>query len=98
MGGYYFVYIISNKNLTTFYTGVTNDLERRMWEHKNSFTPKSFSARYNLNRLLYYEDHQDINEAIYREKQIKNWRRAWKLNLIAEKNYLFLDLSEDWEY
>jgi len=92
----YSVYIISNKNLTTFYTGVTNHLPRRMWEHKNKHKPKSFSSRYNLDRLLYFETYQYINAAIHREKQLKKWAREWKLDLIRKENHLFLDLSEEW--
>ncbi len=76
----YFVYILSN-NSKTLYVGVTNDLERRLYEHKNKLI-KGFTKKYNLNKLVYYEVSNDINSAIAREKQLKKWHREWKINLI----------------
>ena len=91
----YYVYIISNKNKTTLYIGVTNDLLRRMFEHKTDKGSK-FTIKYNLKELLYYEECSDINSAIEREKQLKNWHKDWKWNLIKSKNIDLVDLSVDW--
>jgi putative endonuclease len=88
-----FVYIISNSRKTTFYVGVTSDLEKRIYEHKNRLIPKSFSSKYNLDQLLYWEIGSDIIEAIQREKQLKNWKREWKINLIKTKNPELIDLT-----
>lgn len=85
-----------NKSNSVNYTGVTNDLFRRAWEHKYSENEKSFTAKYNINKLVYFEEYNDINCAIAREKQIKGLSRAKKLNLIEEINPEFKDLSEDW--
>lgn len=89
----YHVYIITNFNNTTFYIGITNDLTRRIYEHKNK-TIKGFSSKYNLKKLVYFEETSDINSAIVREKQLKNWHRDWKINLIKSINPNFEDLSE----
>ncbi|MDP2038335.1 MAG: GIY-YIG nuclease family protein [Ignavibacteria bacterium] len=91
----YFVYIISNWNNKVIYVGVTNDIVRRISEHKNKLVD-GFSKKYNLNKLVYFEETTDINVAISREKEIKKWRREKKNNLI---NLLYLewkDLSESW--
>src|SRR3989339_887269 len=93
----YYVYIISNVYDSVLYIGVTNNLERRMWEHKNGFIKNSFSEKYCLKKLLYYEDYNDINQAIQREKYLKNWRRAWKFGLIKKLNPEFKDLSAEWD-
>jgi putative endonuclease len=90
-----FVYIMSNKNATTFYIGVTNDLERRVKEHRTNMG--EFTSRYNLHCLVYYEIMSEINTAIKREKQLKNWKRSWKMNLIQTLNPEFSDLAKDWE-
>lgn len=76
-----YVYIISNKNRTTFYVGVTNDIERRIFEHRTG-TNDSFSKKHRLRHLVYIEEYVSINEAIARKKQLKRWHRPWKLNLI----------------
>jgi putative endonuclease len=89
----YYVYIMTN-NSGTLYTGMTNDLQRRVFEHKNKLG-EGFSKRYNLNRLVYYEITSDVNAAIAREKQIKGWRRAKKLALIQSVNPTWKDLSEE---
>ena len=91
----YYVYIMTNKNNTVLYTGVSNNLRRRVSEHKNKFYPKSFTARYNINKLVYYEYFNDINLAIAREKQIKGWLRAKKITLIESINKDWKDLSAD---
>ena len=86
---------MSNKNITTFYIGVTNDLERRVKEHKNG-NGSEFTSKYKLTHLVYYEMISNINKAIQREKQLKNWHRKWKIDLIKELNSEMLDLAKDW--
>ena len=96
-GGY--VYIITNEYNTTLYTGVTADLRARLWEHKTKFYPKSFSARYNLSKLVYFEAYASIEEAIAMEKYIKGKSRAYKEQLIATANPGWDDLGvevEEW--
>ena len=75
----YYVYILTNKNNNVLYIGLTNDLERRVFEHKNKLV-KGFTKKYNLNKLIYYEITEDIRSAIEKEKQLKNWHRDWKIN------------------
>ena len=77
------------------YAGVTNDLERRIYERKHRLTP-GFTSRYNIDRLVYYEHFTDIRSAIRREKEIKGWRRTKKLALVESVNPKWRDLSEDW--
>ena len=89
----YYVYILTNKGKTVLYTGVTNDLTRRMYEHKNKLVD-GFSKRYNLSILVYYETTTDVKSAIAREKQIKNLLRRKKEQLIATMNPEWKDLSE----
>jgi len=89
----YYVYILTNKS-GTLYTGVTNDLVRRVFEHKNQMVD-GFTKRYNLKYLVYYETTNDVHEAIAREKQIKGWLRAKKLQLINSLNPAWKDLSEE---
>jgi len=89
------VYIITNKKDGVLYIGVSNNLERRMFEHKNKLV-KGFSSRYNLDKLIYFEAYQYISDAIKREKNLKKWKRDWKINLIVEDNADWNDLSEDW--
>lgn len=81
---YYYVYIIGN-NHPTLYIGVTSNLVRRIYEHKNKVVD-SFTSRYKIHKLLYYEVFEDINEAIQREKHLKHWKREWKLELIQKTN------------
>jgi len=90
----YYVYILTNKNNKVLYIGVTNDLERRIFEHKNKLV-EGFTKKYNLNKLIYYEMTEDINSAIEREKQLKNWHRDWKINLIKSFNPMWKDLCID---
>ena len=87
----YYVYILSN-NTKMLYIGVTNNLPRRIYEHKDKLV-KDFSSKYNLTKLIYYESTKNVYEAIKREKQLKNWHREWKLNLISSKNPDWIDLS-----
>lgn len=92
----YYVYIITNKTNTTLYTGVTNDLQSRVSQHRNK-TKKSFTNKYNLNKLVYYEEFDYIEDAIEREKQIKAGSRRKKEDLIRKDNFNWNDLSKDWE-
>ena len=89
----YYVYIITNKSKTVLYTGVTNNIERRMYEHKNKQI-EGFTKRYNVNQLVYYESYSDVNYAISREKQIKNLLRRKKEELINSMNPNWDDLME----
>ena len=88
----YYVYILTNKNHTVLYTGVTRDLIRRVYEHKNNADPNSFTAKYKVHKLVYFEETSDIQAAIEREKQIKSWKRSQKGDLIMSSNPRFLDL------
>ncbi len=92
----YFAYILASKKNGTLYIGVTNNIERRIEEHKNKLNPNCFTAKYDVNLLVYYETFQYINDAIDREKQLKKWNRLWKINLIEEENKDWKDLSENW--
>ena len=80
------VYILANKNNTVLYIGVTSDLFVRIPEHKNKFYPTSFTAKYNCDKLVYYETYARIEDTITREKQLKRWKREWKNNLISKMN------------
>ena len=91
----YVVYILTNFNNTTFYIGVTGDIQKRLWEHKNK-TTDGFTKKYNVDKLVYYEISDLPEPAIKREKQLKNWHREWKINLIKKFNPDFRDLSQDW--
>ena len=90
-----FVYIMSNKNRIAFYIGVTNNIERRVEEHKSG--KSGFSSRYNLFDLMYYERIIGFRNAIDREKQLKRWHRQWKINLIKEMNPEMKDLAAEWK-
>ncbi len=90
----YYVYILTNQS-RTLYTGVTNDLERRIFEHKGKRVP-GFTKKYNITRLVYFEEGTDIGSAILREKQIKGWLRKKKITLIEKENPEWLDLAADW--
>ncbi len=90
----YYTYIMTNKS-RTLYTGVTNSLERRVSEHKQKLVP-GFTSKYNITRLVYYEEFSDVRDAIAREKQIKGWLREKKIALIESVNPEWKDLSEEW--
>ncbi len=90
----YFVYLLTNANKNVLYTGVTSDLRKRVWEHKNHVDKDSFTARYNVELLVYYESTSDVKAAIEREKQIKGWNRRRKDKLIASKNPNWDDLYD----
>ncbi len=89
----YYVYILTNKSNKVLYIGVTNDLERRIYEHKNKMVD-GFTKKYNLTKLVYYEATTDVSSAIEREKQLKNWHKEWKMNLVKEFNPEWKDLGE----
>ena len=88
----YYVYILTNTHKSVVYTGITNDLIRRVYEHKNHLDQGSFTAQYNIDKLVYYEVTSDVNAAIEREKQIKGWNRKRKNKLIESKNPNWVDL------
>ena len=90
----YWVYILTNKS-GTLYIGVTNNLEARIYSHKRKLSD-GFTSRYNINKLVYYEETDDIAAAIAREKQLKGWTRKKKITLIKTLNPKWLDLAEDW--
>ena len=87
------VYILANKRNGTLYVGVTSDLVKRIWEHRNNVA-EGFTKQYNVHRLVWYELHESMESAINREKRLKDWRRAWKLELIESKNPDWLDLYD----
>lgn len=92
--GDYFVYILASKT-KVLYIGITNNLENRLFDHKNK-TNEGFTSKYNVNRLVYYEEYDSAYEAICREKQLKNWKRQWKINLIESINPFWDDPSDQW--
>ena len=94
--GTYYVYLLTNRNHNVLYTGVTNNLERRLYEHKNGLA-EGFTKRYRVHKLVYFETTSDVKAAIAREKQIKSWSRARKNALIEAENPHWRDLAEDWE-
>ena len=90
----YYVYLLANKTGVALYTGVTRDLVRRVYEHRNNLAPGSFTARYGVYRLVYYETTTDVRAAIEREKQIKSWSRRRKNALVESMNPHWLDLYD----
>jgi len=93
-GNQYYVYIMTNKS-GTLYVGLTNNIKKRAFEHKNKLV-ESFTKKYNINRLLYFETFGDIYSAIAREKTIKGWLRKKKIELVRTSNPDWTDLSQDW--
>jgi len=93
--GKYYVYLLTNWNNTVMYVGVTNNLRRRIYEHKNKLT-KGFTEKYNVNKLVYFEETQDVIAAIAREKEIKKWRREKKNQLVNRINPTWKELSLEW--
>ncbi|HJW57450.1 MAG TPA: GIY-YIG nuclease family protein [Burkholderiaceae bacterium] len=87
----YYVYLLASQRNGTLYLGVTSDLVKRVWEHKNKFV-EGFSKQYEVQALVWFEQHADVAEAITRERQIKKWNRAWKVNLIEAANPYWNDL------
>jgi len=90
----YYVYIMASRRNGTLYVGVTNDLARRVDKHRRGAV-SGFTKQYGVHPLVYYEEHADVKEALEREKQIKKWRRAWKMNLIEDMNPQWRDLAAD---
>ena len=90
----FFVYILTNKNNNVLYVGITNDLIRRVYQHKNKLVD-GFTKRYNVDKLVYFEETTDVESAILREKQLKNFTRSKKINLIMSKNPTWQDLYND---
>ena len=91
----YYVYILTNRLNTVLYTGVTHDLLKRLYEHEQHLDPESFTAKYHVHKLIYYEATGDIRSAIAREKEIKGWTRAKKEKLIATINPSLRNLKQD---
>ena len=91
----FYVYMMASKPNGTLYVGSTSDLIKRVWEHRNNVNPNSFTAKYNANRLVYYEMHEIYVEAARREKRFKKWPRQWKINLIESLNADWHDLYID---
>jgi len=91
----YYIYILANKRNGTLYIGVTNNLFNRIFQHKLKQNKNSFTAKYNINKLVYYEIYQYIEDAIKREKQLKKWKRQWKIGLIEKENFTWRDLFLD---
>jgi len=90
----YYVYILASRRNGTLYIGVTNNLERRIYENKSHLI-KGFTEKYNVSMLVYFEQTNDINIALQREKRLKKWNREWKLELIEKSNPNWLDFSKD---
>jgi len=90
----YFVYILASQRNGTLYIGVTSNLQKRIWEHKNKIV-KGFAEKYNVDKLIYYEQTENVMSALEREKQLKKWNRSWKIKLIEKKNPKWSDLYFD---
>lgn len=91
----FYIYILASQKNGTLYIGVTNNLERRVFEHKKKINP-GFTSKYSVDKLVYFEAFAFIKDAIRREKQLKKWNRQWKINLIEVDNKDWKDLAEDW--
>jgi len=91
MGKYYYVYLLASQRNGTLYVDVTSDLSRRVWEHKNKFV-EGFTKQHDVDQLVWFEQHEQIESAITREKQIKGWNRDWKIRLIEATNPYWNDL------
>ena len=90
----YFVYILTNEKHQLFYTGVTSNLFKRIEKHKSGFYINSFTRKYNIKKLVWYESFSDIKQAILIEKKIKRWKREWKINLINNFNFKWIELRD----
>ena len=95
MGKDAYIYFMTNSNNAVLYIGVTSNLERRVWEHKNDINPNSFTGKYKCHKLVCFEHTNDMKAAIAGEKQLKNWKREWKNKLIEKQNPEWADLSVD---
>ena len=89
---------MANKPKGVIYIGVTDNIEERVREHKNKVYPKSFTAKYNCENLVYFEEFENGEEASIREKQFKKWKREWKIKLIEEMNPSWADISANWSF
>jgi len=94
----WYVYIMSNKFKGVIYIGVTDNLLERVKEHKLKIYPNSFTAKYNCDKLIYFEEWEDGYEGTKREKQLKKWKRDWKVNLIEDMNPTWMDISLNWNF
>ncbi|MBW1705174.1 MAG: GIY-YIG nuclease family protein [Deltaproteobacteria bacterium] len=94
MDKHFYVYILASKRNGTLYIGVTSNIVQRVWQHRNKMV-EGFTQKYGVNDLVYYEVHANAESAITREKQMKKWRRSWKIRLIEEKNPSWRDLYND---
>jgi putative endonuclease len=92
----WYVYIMANKPNGVIYIGVTDSIDERVKDHKLKIYPKAFTAKYNCDKLIYFEEFEDGYEAMLREKRFKKWKRDWKIKLIEEMNPSWSDLSENW--
>ena len=92
---FYYVYILASYQNGTLYIGITNNLVKRIWEHKNKVV-EGFTKEYGVDKLVYYETTNDINSALLREKQLKKWNRQWKLELIEKENPDWIDLAKEY--
>lgn len=92
----FYIYILANDRNGTIYIGVTSNLEKRIKEHKEKVYSDSFTSKYNVSKLVYFESTENSESAIAREKQLKAWKRAWKLDLVEKQNPQWKDLSEQW--
>ncbi|WP_255572957.1 GIY-YIG nuclease family protein [Hanstruepera marina] len=90
------VYIMANKPNGVIYIGVTDNIDERVKEHKLKIYPNSFTSRYNCDKLVYFEEFNNGDEALLREKQFKKWKRDWKIKCIEEMNSIWMDLSMNW--
>ncbi len=90
---YYYVYVLANKRRGTTYVGVTSNLVQRVWQHKDEQV-EGFTKRYGIKMLVWFEQHENVEQAILREKQIKNWNRTWKIELVESFNKEWHDLYE----
>ena len=95
---HWYVYIMSNRANGVLYIGVTDNIEERVKEHKLKLYPNSFTAKYNCNKLIYFEEITDAENAYNREKRMKKWRRDWKIKLIENMNPSWMDLSLNWNF
>lgn len=91
----YYVYILASKKNGTLYIGITSNLIKRIWEHKNRIVD-GFTKDYNVDKLVYYETTNAVQAALQREKQLKKWNRKWKIELIEKENFAWKDLSEEY--
>ena len=90
----YFVYMLANRAKMT-YIGVTSDLHRRVYEHRNG-TGSKYTSKHGIHDLVWFDETNEIESALIKEKQMKNWRRQWKCNLVEQRNYFWEDLARDW--